>query len=620
MPDWRWASLFFIGTLLGLLIWDAPITIHWSLEPIYISSKSSVLETIKPLFVPSMRMSYFRPVLFTAINLLWNLSCGDYHSLRLIKSLALGAFGVAIYFFYLRFEPRKWVAYLSSLLCMLSPPVLISTYVETDFEILGSALLFFSLCALFGSNGRWKAIVFIILSAVAILTHESIRVTLLIMIFSYFISAHAKLLLQMRELNTFLLKHRQKAAAVLLVVSLILVSTFLVSFGKPYPPRLGRELTLRYIHFQLTHNIVQLFYAFFTFGSFILALSLMRGKSAIPTALFLLPLIFITPPIVSFSFYGMILFSSGLPTITIFSFVLVGALVAKCVREKFTIRFYSMSILLFLLTMILGLLFIPFGRDDISSRAYVVVLPLLAYVTVDAFFSILERGRKSKILLGAALISALSVCYYVGASAFNIYSETMSHSQIEYEMKDHLTGINLSNATLLYTDYFIFPVHRVDLLLLGGSEMNLSSAKFEWLNVSEDPAGLKAKVCEKVGAGSVYVYMIRSKADVDSSLYPVLQGDFRWTENTIVMLLPEYGLIRIAHKDTYTNSTVVEEVLSGADKIYECRTTYIQVQPWIDDAISRWIMRIPYLIQYEYRGVLYRVTPGEIRCQSGSAA
>lgn len=651
MPDGiklklEYVSLFVVGLTVGLLLYNAPLGEHWCLGAIYASIHISPLEALSPVADPTGNV-YYRPIPILVVNALHGLFGLNYYIFHLFAAVILGMFGIVMYFFHLQVDPsKKKVAYLSSIFCMLSPPVLISMrlMVESFDELFGVIFLYLALIAFINLKKYEKLhvqsmislILFILLALLTSFSKETSRAFLLIILCAYFFIAYKNKKIGINKLQ-------------ITAVSLLLILVFLSSvITAMTPQRQIQPLTLNYVYFITTHSFTQLMYSIFVSGVLILIVSsiLLIGKSKLYellgglSGIGLLTFMIVTPTLIVFSFNGLIVFSAGLPLIPIFSILLVIALAIKFVKGNFINKFYSASTLAALAAVIFVTLFIPFIREDVSSRAYTAVIPLLIYLVVDSFFIIFKKIKNDKLRVNKVLLtvvfvfSLVAVPYFFFSSAVNLSNEFIAHSTTEYKTKSYLAEINLSNSMVFYTD-FDFPLYKADLELLGANAENIRNTHFIYLSpqkdkvffiyfsaylLSDDMYKMMDKICEKYpDAGGnpreIYVYYVRRQAALESaSLRSLLEGDFEWTErNTFEMFnFPrqvgmDYGFVRLSQKSVYGNQTSLENFLheNNATLIYAYNTSYYQVYPWLEDFPSRIANGIPYIIRYSSTGKIY---------------
>lgn len=642
----QYSSLFLAGLFVGLLIYGAPIS-HLDMMPISDISKMSLPEMFKPSYAYATHLYIYRPLSFLIIKTLYDSFGLNQYAFQLFTSVALGLFGAAVYKFLLMINPKKVkIAYIASLFSMMSPPALVSTWFLTNFEVLGAVFVYISLITfirlerLRGLDQKTLIIfiLFIISSIAALLLKESSRIFLVI------------LLLILAFLFRRKVNHIQ-SAGLLIILSFAFATLFLFSLKGSSAYRISPFDNIFYFTyhtvFLIFHNLIQVFYSVFIAGIMVLFLSslmlLSKKKQYLITiaGVAMLVLILFTPVLAMFSFMGMVVFSSESVIAYIFALLLVIALIVRIRKGDKTGRLYSINILTALIAVITITIFIPSVREDVSSTVYVTVVPLLIYLVIESFSDILDTARKNRtsvkniVLVSILAFSAVSMPYYFFSNAANTSNELKAVLAANYNTTKYLAGINLTDSTVFYTSK-TFKTNEVVLESLNAKNMN--NTDFIFLSSNKDSDNISDiidEMCVKIGGDAIsqdiYVYDVMERAILKDSVYPVLEGNFNWTENGTfgllsaapidtfynLGLLKDRGTAVYSQKIRYSKETLLEKFLKrNAVKLHIFNASYSQIYPWLEDLMSRTGNGVPFNINFESIGVIYYLNRSALDCKN----
>jgi len=631
MQKAKYVLFFIIGIAVVMTIDSAHIANFWTLQIFDVVRNLSLIQALKPIIVPEPVNFYlFRPVtaiIFSIYSKIFDFNLG---MLYLSIGLAIGAFGVVIYKFNLKFGAESNKAYLSSIFSIISPVIIFSIYPIIDIEIFGTIFVYLSLLLFINIKNKKSKysiitfLLFILLSSIAIFTKETSLIFLIVMLITY-------IFVQKDKIN--------KLQILGFLLILMLVSFSFLSVLKSPLPYEKKFPTLSYMPFVAIHNAVQLMYLIAPISIFILTASsitlFLKNKFEyfkLGLIILLFAFVIFTPVLVSFSMFGMVFFSSSSFTIPILCVLLIISLCIKYAKSNGLAKFYPLCILMILTAVTTITLFIPSVRPDVSSRIYMTSLPLLAFLVIESFFSLWKKFKKNNIILGILLFCIVMLIYYPFASMLNLTNENRAQAITEYETKINLADLNLSGSTVFFTDV-MFPVYKLDLKALANKDVNAQFMFLNSHNALNSMDEIKREACTKISQtqqdhGKIFVYDLRK--NLISSSQNVVQGDFKWTENdTFSILAPtedfmethwlrDYGLIQSYQKTVYSNQTLLEQFLQkeNATIVYNYETEYYQISPWLEDIVSRSIKGVPYLMKYKYVGTIYYLDLDKLDCHA----
>jgi hypothetical protein len=355
-----------------------------------------------------LRMSFFRPLSFLLFNFLYKIFNLNFYIWNIFNAFVLAFFAITVYNFFLKLLPnKKRTIYITSLLTILSLPVLYGIWFIPPIDVVGAIFLLLTFLAFINIDDKKKEtlVLFLVLLIFTIFLKETLRFHLLIILITH---------TSFGLVNNKRIKEYQWIGIFIFCFLILIFSDFLI------PKNISWEkmpLSLEHTKFIFIHNLTQITHSMPFVGPIILltsSLLTLIKKSNIAylgiLGLIFLVIIFISPPLIDFSFLGLIVYShSNLFVLLLISLLFIISLCIKTVKEKFPLNFFSGYILIIFFGTTLVIMFAPFAREDIASYNYISIIPFLLYQLVNSL-KIIYKEIKNSQKIESSLLKILLVC------------------------------------------------------------------------------------------------------------------------------------------------------------------------------------------------------------------
>lgn len=637
--------LFLVAFTAGVIALPAPIEHNWSVEGLYLSIKTPVTDFFKPFLGPSTHMYLFRPFSLLLLKILYLLFGSHIVFYRIYKALSLSFFPIAVYIYLNNLSPQKerrnfWIA----ILCILTPPVLISTYMIVAEDVPGSFLLFSSLalflCLLKDTHHEKPPLVFWFHACVLMtcLLRETSRTHLFFLLGLHFL--HAR-----KSLSPDVKKHALYALGTcgfITLISIFLMSRVATTPWLKLPPTPAHQYFLIQNAF---HQIIgSISFSAMTMMIFTYLAQKVYAKKRPRFFIFLLlGLLFLfikNQPLISFSYIGLYAFSQTriIPVATfLFIIIVLSKLKSSCMEEKFC----AQAILLIFFSTVGATLFLKTVREDLPSRTFISILPFLFYFVIQSAGSLhalyieqRQKGHRSLFLRFARTYFFINLALYFLSSPLNVAFETQQHAFAEDESKSFLAQKPLKNTLLFYTNdafptnpedfYFRNPIRKnknldphlffvLDPFKKGNSPLETQQKLKEEMCLKA--AGLYVHVDFKGKRGheklmvtwpkqftgfkkTAYIHMVHERTNLNRpSLSPSFEGDFTpYAHDSLSEFIPagkfssrgywENSMPAVIQKYRYSLSSDLENLFEALHMtpLYQNSFPYIQFPQSIEEA------------------------------------
>lgn len=526
------------------------------------------------------------------------------------SAFILGLFGTGALAF-LRSAGLERVALPAALLSMSLSPTLFSAWYFPEFDTLGAGATLWVGALLAGaplSTGTWAALLAV--GSISFGLKES------------------SVLMQFAFLGGAILYHFQAKERVLAERHLVAATVGTVLWmGLVAPLVRGGSSPMTKVSWLdrlpiLEHNLAQLVYLLGAPGVMLLVVAAWPRRGVVAAAVLGLLL---CPVVVFYSHYEAIYYAPRLfPMIG--GALLVASLIVLSRRYTRLVLIIGVAYGLYSL----AVMFSPTAREDLASRIFLALAPLLHALALEGVRLAWQQG--SGLLLAGQV-------WYALASSFNLYQDWRAQKPVEFQGRRELAQIRLDQAYVLYNHY-VELVGPYELLQFGTPDLR-GSTRFVQITAFPDHGRLpdafwggRLALEDLRAAGTpIYVYWFAARSQMSPEVNNALVGDLSWTRRSYGLFTPYDYLpnppehIPVEHRPSlngapshnrpeemrmttyHTGPTPLQVVAAeGGQPLWSSEASFYQLPLHLFELPRRLVTGLPIVERYAYEGSIYRLT------------
>jgi len=618
----------------GLVVGFLPLVIstidHFDILAIIRTAEKSFIELFSVWKVdPTINIAIFKPVWSLLLKTTYVLFGLNFLGFRILKSLTLVFFGLSSYLLLCEFSLKnRLMPFITALLAMTAYPVINSTWVICQGDLLSAAFYFLTLkyfLQLKNNSFPLKDLVMCIFWAfLSIFSKENIRVILPVSLF---------LILIYKNLS------KRHIFAFILVSIFCLLATLPMISANIRPTKL--PLYHQRVLFLFFNQLSQILVSIGISGTALLLIASLNSyfkfkeKYLLLTAISIILLSFSTPVIDFFSFYASVIFAKNSYLIYIFDILLLLILCIKLFKAKYPLNLMACHTLVIFLFIFSITTLSPHSREEVSTRILIPVLPFLLFLIISAVFELSQSILSKEKLIYK---SALAIFLFLNLSAFiyyflgNLYNEAMHYrlySKLETGGKTFLSEKDLKRS-VIFSLVGPSPIDEVDMKALKAVNQNLTKTSFNILRpYPEKDLSVRQSILSMLAVHEkynelkkpypIFVYIIQERAKIPEKLMSCFKKDFSWTRYHSNVLFDEKksragasawsnSLAYYSKEMAYDSTTPVESYCQEHGKlIYQQSLEYYKL-PWLLEELTyRLYKKIPLRLKYEVYTAVYQL-------------